>query len=304
VYHEQDIRKLGTINTNKTFLKITFLICGASLAGLPLFSGYLSKETILLSTISFESGIGAVDFVVPILFISASLFTVIYLSKIAYHVFFKNTEKGNSKWTVMEFTILSLTALSLAIPHSLNILEPSQSIFANYFDLPDLQHHFLGWGIVVLSIVIAFFSFQYFKKEKPASSSIWAKIGFNHFYIDHFYTKILTQGILGFQENNEISQQPKAISYIKKNGLAGLIHKFDVNVIDGIVNLSAYLSVRVGHISAWLDEHIVDGIVNQVAHRINRIGFRLRRLQSGKLQEYLIATILILIFTILVANLL
>ncbi|SOE20939.1 NADH dehydrogenase subunit L [Spirosomataceae bacterium TFI 002] len=297
VHHEQDIRKLSEITTSKAFLKIAFLICGASLAGFPLFSGFLSKEVILLSTLEWDSGNTAIDFLIPSLFVVSSLFTVVYLSKIGYYVFFKNKQKGTSHWSTMEVIIAILTILSLALPHSFDLLDATNSTFASYFNIPTTHHHTFGWMVVLVSIALAIMSFLHFKKEKPVSDSIWVKIGFNHFYIDYFITNIISKSITG-------SRSDESQSKLFKNGLSGLAYKFDSIVLDGFVNAIAYLSVQLAAITAWFDRKVVDGIVNGVSYQINKIGDRLRRLQSGKLQEYLIATVLILIFTVLVATIL
>jgi NADH-quinone oxidoreductase subunit L len=61
---------------------------------------------------------------------------------------------------------------------------------------------------------------------------------------------------------------------------------FDQNVIDGIVNGSAFMTVKTALVSAWFDLNVVDLLVNLVGAVVNFLGGILRRIQTGLVQNY------------------
>ncbi|HLO10529.1 MAG TPA: NADH-quinone oxidoreductase subunit L [Desulfobacteria bacterium] len=61
---------------------------------------------------------------------------------------------------------------------------------------------------------------------------------------------------------------------------------FDMNVVDGLVNLSAQLGVFVSFLVGKFDDYVVDGAVNGLASATTGSGSLLGRLQTGKLYHY------------------
>ena len=73
---------------------------------------------------------------------------------------------------------------------------------------------------------------------------------------------------------------------------------FDKYVVDGIVNGTGYLTRMFSWISGMIDRYIIDGAVNGVAAVLQGAGEGFRRIQTGRLQTYLVyvaASVLILI---------
>jgi NADH-quinone oxidoreductase subunit L len=62
---------------------------------------------------------------------------------------------------------------------------------------------------------------------------------------------------------------------------------FDAHIIDGLVNLSATIVRLVAGLSGAIDNWIVDGAVNGVADVTQRVGRRVRNLQTGAISAYL-----------------
>ncbi|HEY8711507.1 MAG TPA: NADH-quinone oxidoreductase subunit L, partial [Thermoanaerobaculia bacterium] len=62
---------------------------------------------------------------------------------------------------------------------------------------------------------------------------------------------------------------------------------FDANIIDGLVNLTRNITViGFGHGSNLIDKYIIDGAVNGVAYTAKSGSVMLRRMQSGRVQNY------------------
>ena len=83
---------------------------------------------------------------------------------------------------------------------------------------------------------------------------------------------------------------------------ARFLRVFDLRVIDGIVNLVGFVTrAVVAAFTGWFDNKFVDGLVNWVAQITWSVGGRIRRIQTGAIQNYLLVVLggvvlLILIF--------
>ena len=77
---------------------------------------------------------------------------------------------------------------------------------------------------------------------------------------------------------------------------------FDLRIIDGIVNAVGFITrAMFSQFTGWFDNTFVDGLVNGVAQITWSVGGRVRRLQTGMIQNYLLiivggVVLLILIF--------
>jgi len=67
---------------------------------------------------------------------------------------------------------------------------------------------------------------------------------------------------------------------------------FDLEVVDGLVNLIGWFGRVFSAIQGWVDLHIVDGLVNAWAMATGWVGDRLRRIQTGQVQDYLLLVLL------------
>jgi len=65
-----------------------------------------------------------------------------------------------------------------------------------------------------------------------------------------------------------------------------LLASFDLNVIDGAVNAVARGWVIVSSLSWRIDGTVIDGAVNGIASLARESGTGLRKLQSGRIQNY------------------
>lgn len=70
--------------------------------------------------------------------------------------------------------------------------------------------------------------------------------------------------------------------------LSKLLSWFDTNVVDGIVNGVATLVRKFAFANAGFDKYVVDGLVNFTAFSVNTTGAVLRKLQTGKVQTYVV----------------
>jgi hypothetical protein len=74
--------------------------------------------------------------------------------------------------------------------------------------------------------------------------------------------------------------------------LVALSGRFDLQVIDGAVNLSSKITAKFSFLVGWEDLTIVDGAVNGLADMVKRWGAWIRHLQTGRIQQYLYSVVL------------
>ena len=79
---------------------------------------------------------------------------------------------------------------------------------------------------------------------------------------------------------------------------------FDANIIDGIVNLAATLTVFGSWLSGLFDNYVVDGLVNLASNITLDFGGRVRRLQTGSINGYLYAILAAVMLILLVRTML
>ena len=70
--------------------------------------------------------------------------------------------------------------------------------------------------------------------------------------------------------------------------ISKMLSWFDTNIIDGIVNGVALIVKKVAFANNSFDKYVVDGLVNFTAFSVNTTGAVLRKLQTGKVQTYVV----------------
>ena len=130
--------------------------------------------------------------------------------------------------------------------------------------------------MVVLGICMAFvvYVFRIIDPEKTASAIRPLYLfSLNKWYWDEIYEATFIKGSML---------------------LARMLSWFDTNVVDGIVNGVATLVRKFAFVNDGFDRHVVDGMVNFTAFTVNTTGAVLRKLQTGKVQTYVVMLMLVL----------
>lgn len=100
LHHEQDMRKMGNLRREMPIVFWSFGVCAAALAGLPFFSGFLSKDAILIAAFQWASEQGNdAYFAIPVLAIISSALTAYYITRQYILVFF---EREGSTWQAIK----------------------------------------------------------------------------------------------------------------------------------------------------------------------------------------------------------
>ena len=299
---EQDMTKMGGLKDKMPVTYKTFLLGTLAIAGIFPFAGFVSKDEILWNAFDHEP-------ILWILGISAAFLTAFYMFRLVSLTFFgKNRSDAEVQSHIhesprsMTVPLIALAVLSvcgglLGVPEALgqlvgwhhshflaNWLAPSLTLpSAVHHEIPIMEYVLmaLSLGIAISGCVAGYFLYTK-RREIPERMArrfprLYQTV-FNKYYVDEFYQATFVRGTM-----------------LLMNALA----IFDARVVDGIVNLSAFMTKILSWISGWFDNLFVDGIVNRVADACSLSGKKLRLIQTGRLQNYvyvLVAGVVVILF--------
>jgi NADH-quinone oxidoreductase subunit L len=279
-FDAQDMRLMGGLRKKMPFTFVCYLVCSMALMGLPLFSGFLSKDAIVNSMITyfnqehyfdiitdFDPNIIFINVIVKGIIICLSfigiILTAFYMTRQIWMIFFgefrnekvdiNSIHEGSWK---MKFPIGILAILSTGFVFSLNPLNIEHGWFGSFIGTKFEENH-------LISII----------------STLFALIGITAGYLtrhrififqiptfDNFYNKIFVNPTLKLSNN---------------------IQFFDQKILDVFVNFLADLQVFIAKVVGWFDAKIIDGIPNGTAYSAGIIGRVTRSAQGGKVQLYI-----------------
>jgi NADH-quinone oxidoreductase subunit L len=293
----QDIRNMGGLKSKMPVTYWTFLIFTLAISGVPLTSGFLSKDEILAGTLAFSTLNG--HWILTITGFLVAGLTAFYMFRLLILTFHgKPADESRiaavkESPKVMTIPLMVLAALSLFVFYSFNPLGASAGWFYAAIErplsvVPEIMQpanaavfyeavssvHAVA---MILSILIAlagvFFAIAVYQQHKISADRLAEKAGVlyrgvvNKWYFDQLYDRIFVGG---------------AMLLMKK------LRWFDENIIDGIVNGTASVTKGFSSISKWLDVYVVDGLVNATASAADHTGTLLSKIQTGKVQTYLV----------------
>jgi NADH-quinone oxidoreductase subunit L len=262
---EQDIRNMGGLSKKLKITFFTFTIGCIAIAGIPPFSGFFSKDAILLS--AFEKN--------PVLYgiaLFTALLTAFYMFRLLFVTFtgkFRGTQEQEHHLHESP-ALMTVPLIILAILSIVGGFVGIPEVFAKGGDkiteflLPVIAKHEghevshsteymlmgLSTGLVVLTIV---FAWSRFKNYQPKEEKGFGKVLENKWYVDELYDKIIVNPL---------------------NRLAGFLNDF-------------------------FERFIIDGIVNGVGKAVNYGSRQLRLIQSGQVGSYVLLMVLSILLLLL-----
>ena len=327
MHHEQDIRNMGGLRKKMPITYYSFLIASVAISGVPLTSGFLSKDGILAGSYAFANLTGYYLF--PIVGFFVAMLTAFYMFRLiilTFHGEPRNKEKyehvHESKFT-MAMPLVVLSVLSIFFWYTPNPVNPEEGwVLSEWIKAPQLytpentryefmvpdEHnnvqpgseevmysetyteamHAIHIPAMILSLSLAgigiLFAFLFYQWKKIDVGKLVEKYkllykwSLNKWYFDEAYDATAVNGTLG---------------------LSKLLGKFDLKIIDGIVNGTAFITKGFSTFIGKFDNVVVDGLVNFMAYLSGFIGLVFRRFQTGKVQTYLVfvlVSVVILLF--------
>lgn len=297
MHHEQDMRKMGGLFKRIPITAKTFLVGTIAIAGVPPLAGFWSKDEILGET--FKGG----HYILWAIGMITALMTAFYMFRLFFMTFAgksrvdAHTEKHMHEPPKSMTTPLIILAVLSALGGFIPGWPPEAGWIHDYLGKilgmgghaaeaaghGAATYHFgmldgilMGLSVLagVTGIAIAWFLYI-LKPELPGKiaegmQNVYLLL-YNKYWVDEIYEVIFVNGC-------------------KKT--AHFFWSFDKWIIDGIVNGVGYLGLLWSKIADMFDKYVVDGGVNGVSFTANFTGAKLKVLQSGNIQHYLLAMII------------
>jgi len=264
---EQDIRNMGGLSKKLKITFITFLIGCVAIAGIPPFSGFFSKDAILLS--AFEKN--------PVLYgiaLFTALLTAFYMFRLLFITFtgkFRGTHEQehhlHESPAAMTIPLIILAVLSIiggfvGIPEVFmhggdklgDFLSPVIATHAPEHPVSHSTEYMLmglSTGLVLIMILFAWFKFRNYQRTEATG---FGKVLENKWYVDELYDKVIVNPL----------------------------NKFG------------------GFLKTVIDKSLIDGLVNGAGRLVNYSSRQLRLLQSGQVGNYVLLMVvsMVLIFVV------
>jgi NADH-quinone oxidoreductase subunit L len=297
--------EMGGLYKKMRITALTMLTGVLAIAGIPLFSGWYSKDAVLAQAFGFGM-VYPHHWLLFLLPLGTAGLTTFYMFRMWFLTFTgkpRNAEVHDhaheSPWT-MTVPLVLLAVLSVCVAWGWPVWNPEASWLEN-----DVLHHaqpqsvttdfgkteahgtvngqahanhalagYLALGMVLLGFAFAALLYLYraldadeARQQFPGVFSFLA----HKWYFDEMYSALLVR--------------PAVV-------VANWCRLFDSRVIDGVVDGTAKVTVQVSHGSGLFDKGIIDGLVNLIATVFYRAGVWLRTVQTGYLRSYVLFLVL------------
>lgn len=333
MHHEQEITNMGGLRKKLPITYYTFLIFCFAISGIPLFSGFLSKDGILAAAASFGVLTGhylfaAVGFLVALMtaFYMFRLLILTFHGKPADEHKFEHAHESPAFMTVPLILLALLSLFILYTPNPLSAdsgwviskwIKTPVSVVPNSARYPfmvseqiegdatavvdesnhknDFVHseiytetmHEVHYAAMIISLIVALlgillafviYQWKYLSADKlQARLKPLHKFSYNKWYFDELYNFAAVGLTLA---------------------ISRFLAWFDLKIIDGIVNGSAAVTRFFARFSGGFDNIVVDGLVNLTAYLSGVLGIFLRKMQTGKVQTYIVLVIFSLVIIV------
>ncbi len=294
-FDPQDLRNMGGLRQYMPKTFICMSIAALALAGFPLTSGYLSKDSIVISAYEWASAAGGLYFAIPITLIAVSMLTAFYIGRLIFKAFFgyfafqahvDTQNKLHEAAAPMLWPMVFLTTCCLFPVFGVHPLEYHHTWIMHAFHVKpgfselEAAHVFIPvvlTGGALLALLIGWY--WYVKNRYPLSpQNRWVRFVTHQGYLNEFNDLVFVKGT---------------------TRLSRILYTFDRYVIDGATKLFTGATQKLALLIHWFDKNIIDGMVNFAANGTYYLGHLVRHVQNGQLQGYLGFALTIVVLGIL-----
>jgi NADH-quinone oxidoreductase subunit L len=352
--HTQDMREMGGLRKKMPLTFATFLIATLTISGVPLTTGFISKDAILAGTLHFAA-VNPQHFLLPLFGFGAAALTAFYMFRLLFMTFYGEPhdhhrfEHAHESPAVMTaplsilavfcfylfFTFPSFNPLGgkgwfdhlivapakaweqtapaehegeatehagpgeragavTVLPASLPMVGRVELVQVTHGEEAEEtghggEHDSSHTIAMILSLIVAgtgiLLSWLMYHQKK-LSAEEWARrmgvlyrLADGKFFFDELYGATFVAGTFG---------------------LMRVLHWIDVHIVDGFVNITAPFLRGLSRLSGGIDVYGVDGLVNGTAEAVGSMGTATRQLQTGRIQNYLLASLTAVLVIILI----
>ncbi len=328
MHHEQDMRNMGGLRKKMPITYWTFVIFSLSISGIPLTSGFLSKDSILGGALAY--GMLSGNYIIPVLGYGVVFLTAFYMFRLIIVTFhgeprdLHKFEHAKESPAVMTIPLIVLASLSLFIFYTFNPFSPESSwimkdVVKPESVVPAAQSR--GWSKpAVIETAMSPTASSTSSQAQSGTKSVTyyeEALEESHYFGMGLSLTLAFLGILAAFiiyhwkkiDAEKLKQSVKPVYTFLLNKwyfdelygatvvagtvrLSRMMAWFDGHIIDGIVNGAATVTRGASTLSGQFDHYVVDGLVNFSARFTGLLGRGARQVQTGKIQTYIVFALL------------
>ncbi|MEZ4704052.1 MAG: NADH-quinone oxidoreductase subunit L [Bdellovibrionota bacterium] len=281
-HHEQDMRKMGQLKSKIPSTYKTYLIGAIAISGVFPFAGFFSKDEILWQVWNHSKALWIIGLV------TAGM-TAFYMFRSVFLTFWGDRRMDDHHWNQVHESPASMTAV-LWILAGLSLIGgwvwwpgfmQLSSFFPHWLESSVVVHHahgshaaeisltLISLGVALSGIALAY---QIYVRKLFSTQKLKETLSFVHrclehkYYVDEAYEKIWVQGTKKLSQSFSI---------------------FDQRIVDGVVNWTSRALKFCVFVMGSFDRFVVDGLVNLSGYITASIGLMVRKIQNGQIQLYL-----------------
>jgi NADH-quinone oxidoreductase subunit L len=299
--HTNDMRKMGGLrkvmpSTAGTMLVGCLAIIGAGIPFVIGLSGYYSKDAILAQALSFSQANPRHS----ILFLAVAggaFLTAFYMFRLWFMTFAGKprdhhvAEHAHESPPVMVTPLLVLAVLAVVAGWTLpggfgvaNLLEQARPAgTAEGFALGGITipaEHASHEGAIHVTATLTAFATALAGVLLAATMYLWRVVSPD-------LVATIFRPVYAFLAGRwYFDELYHALFVLPTHGIARLASWFDRGVIDGLIHGVAWSARQLAGFDAWIDRTLVDGFVNATANATWSAGLELKKLQTGRLRQY------------------
>jgi NADH-quinone oxidoreductase subunit L len=317
-HHEQDMMKMGGLRNKMKVTAWTMAIGVLAIAGIPLFSGWYSKDQILARALGFvlvpENRGHFLLFLLPVVTVGITAFYMVRMWLLTFagqprdeHVY----EHAHEPPRTITVPLIVLAVCSIFVAWGLPPWQAEESFLGGHAGILEMSeptavlqdlglaqtavhdaahewHGFVGLLAVAVGAVGIVFAYllYYFRVLDPEEARLQFpavhRFLWNKWYFDEVYSAILVRPAFT---------------------IAGWCKAIDIRAIDGAIDGLGRFVVRLSKWDGIFDLGVIDGIANLIARVCYDIGAWARRAQTGYIRSYVLFLVLaaIAIFFVMTA---
>ena len=265
--HTQEMPQMGGLWRSMRLTSGTMLVGCLAISGVPPFSGFWSKDEILVAAAEAHQPL-----VLAALLIASSL-TAFYMFRLFFLTFLgQNRGHHHAHESPM---VMTIPLILLAFGAAVSGLPGSPWMghaFQHFLNVPAPEHMnklIAGLALTAAALGIGAAYVGCLAASRPRMPAMLAPLYAlvsNKYFVDELYGRTIITPFLS---------------------LTQALARWDQQVIDGAVNATGRFGARLSEWKEQFDRTVVDGLVNRVGAFVRECGTAARRLQTGIIQHYL-----------------
>ena len=292
-FDPQNMHNMGGLRTLMPRTFVCYVVCAAALAGIPLFSGFLSKDAIFVMAFARAADAGGLWYLFPILAVLAAGLTAYYMVRQVWLIFL-----GEKRYTaevnvqphespaLMWVPMAVLAGGSVFFWFSVNPMDAFSGWFLSGLQFQPELH--ASW-VPLLSVIATGLALGLVYRQTKRTEGFFEKTIFEKYSERHPVWQ-RTYGRFRTLAAHDETTQHHTFFLIYFQKIAIFCAHLDRKVVDAMVNGVGKLTVVLAHLISWTDRHITDGGVKVVAGTARGAGQVVRLFQNGKIQSYFLLT--------------